>query len=353
MLSFLALASGALAGEPVLTHFPASGEEMARLEINGATDIAAMRPLILDFQQAFPRIAVNYSDFLAKDLAEAADRACAAGEPFGDIVISSAVDQLVKFANDGCAQTHVSEETRTIPNTSTVWRDEVFGFTFEPIVMVYNPAFIAKADVPRSRNEFAELLRREEAYFQGKVVTYDLRVSDLGYLLSAQDAQQNPIMHGRLLESMGRVGVQLECCTSAMLADIASGKAYIGYNLLGSYAYAAARDNPSLKIVLPRDYTLILHRAAAIPASAPNRELAGRFLDYLLSDRGQAVSIQASFFFSRDGPVPTEIDGPTTLMASGVGRTITIRPTLLAIQDRGQRERFIAEWSGIVGQPPN
>jgi hypothetical protein len=40
-------------------------------------------------------------------------------------------------------------------------------------------------------------------------------------------------------------------------------------------------------------------------------------------------------------------------MASGVGRTITIRPTLLAIQDRGQRERFIAEWSGIVGQPPN
>ena len=51
----------------------------------------------------------------------------------GDVVLSSGVDQLVKLANDGCARSIRSSEAQTVPRWAN-WRDEVFGFTFEPVV---------------------------------------------------------------------------------------------------------------------------------------------------------------------------------------------------------------------------
>lgn len=41
--------------------FPARQEERARLVINGATDLTAMQPLILDFQEMSPDVAVESS----------------------------------------------------------------------------------------------------------------------------------------------------------------------------------------------------------------------------------------------------------------------------------------------------
>ena len=41
------------------------------------------------------------------------------------------------------------------------WRDEVFGFTFEPAVIVYNKRLVPPEDVPHTRDELADLLRRD------------------------------------------------------------------------------------------------------------------------------------------------------------------------------------------------
>lgn len=342
------MASAVPAGAQELVHFPAPAGEEARLTINAVSDVSAMAPLIEDFQQTAPGIAVDYHAFTDNDFGEAADRACLAGQPFGDLLITSAVDQLVQYANDGCALGHESEATRAIANTSTYWRNEVFGFSFEPVVIVYNADAIEAADVPRTRGELADLLRREQDYFSGKVATYDLRQSGTGYLFAFLDSEQSSTAYGRLLESFGRVGVRLECCSSDILEAVASGDVFLAYNVLGSHAYAAARSDPSIRIVLPRDYTLVLHRAAAIPRHAAHPDLAKLFLDYLLSPRGQAVGIDQSFFFSRDGQIPPGVDGPSTLMTSGIGRTIVIRPTLLVTQDAQQRRRFIEDWAHVV-----
>ena len=72
-----------------------------------------------------------------------------------------------------------------------------------------------------------------------------------------------------------------------------SGGYLIAYNVLGSYAAEAASADPSLGIVAPGDYTLILSRAAILPGKAPRAE-AGALLDFILSTEGQLTMAGSS-----------------------------------------------------------
>ncbi len=188
--------------------------------------------------------------------------------------MSSSVDQLLKLANDGCAEAHTSPETARVAEWAN-WRDEVFGFTYEPAVFVYNTRLVPPAEVPRTHVELADLLRERLDYYRGRVGTYDIRLSGIGYLLAFNDARQTTTVFGRLLESMARASAVARCCTGEILEEVAKGNLYIGYNMLGSYAYEAALRHPDLRVVVPRDYTLVLEprrahseRCKRVPISA-------------------------------------------------------------------------------------
>ena len=101
-----------------------------------------------DFQEVAPDVTINYFEYVTNDLYKAADEACRAGRPMGDILLSSSVDQLMKLANDGCAAAHRSPETERTARWAN-WRDEVFGFTYEPSSFVYDSRVVLPEDVPR------------------------------------------------------------------------------------------------------------------------------------------------------------------------------------------------------------
>ncbi|MBT9369876.1 ABC transporter substrate-binding protein [Rhizobium sp. CSW-27] len=328
--------------------FPAPGRETGRLTIHAATDLDAMRPLLRDFQAVYPDITIEFVDYVTNDLFREAQAACETGSSRADILLSSSVDQLVRLANDGCARPHASPETAAVPDWAN-WRDEVFGFTFEPIVFVYDRRTVPPQDVPRSHEALLDLLRSKPDDYRGRIGTYDIQASGIGYLLAFYDSRQAPTANGRLLETLSRAQTVIRCCNNEVLGELAAGRISIAYNVLGSYAYAAALANPDLRIVLPRDYALILSRGALIPASAPNAGLGKRFLNYLLSSRGRQVAREASFFFAEDAPLPPGVDGPERLMDSGIGRPIRIGPSLLAAQDEVQRRTFIADWRKHIG----
>lgn len=335
----------AIEGDRVV--FAARGQETGRLVVHAATDMEAMRPLVEDFQRTAPGIAMEVTDMVTNDLFREAVSACAGEAEGGDILLSSSVDQLVRLANDGCARAHNSPTAASVADWAN-WRDEVFGFTFEPVVFVYDRRFVPQEDVPRSHDALADLLRRKPDDYSGRIGTYDIEASGIGYLLAFNDARQAPTVFGRLLESLSRTRTVIRCCNNEVLGEIAKGNVRIAYNVLGSYAYAAARANPDLALVVPRDYTLVLSRGAMIPSRTRNPELAGRFLDYLLSPRGREVARARSFFFAENAPLPEGVDGPSQLIESGIGRPIRIGPALLAAQDEIQRRRFIAEWKHLI-----
>ena len=332
------------AAEDNKTVFPAIGPETGRLTIYSTTDLAAMKPLIEDFQNSSPGIAIDYIEYLTNELNSLASEACRKGLPLGDLLLSSSVDQLLRLANDGCATAHTSPETARVASWAN-WRGEVFGFTYEPAVFVYNSRLVPPAEVPRTHVELADLLRERLDYYRGRVGTYDIRLSGIGYLLAFNDARQTTTVFGRLLESMARASAVARCCTSEIIDEVAKGNLYIGYNMLGSYAYEAALRNPQLRIVVPRDYTLVLSRGALIPKGAKEAELGARFLDYLVSERGQSVARSKAFYFTESGGLPPDVDGPQNLKESGVAQPIHIGPALLAVQDSAQRQRFIDDWS--------
>lgn len=327
--------------------FPVPGET-EYLSIHAATDLYALRPLIADFQALSPGTTIEVVEYVTNDLFAAAQAACQQGKTLGDVYLSSAVDQLVKLANDGCAQPAYGASLSGLPRWAN-WRDEVFGFTYEPIVMAYNRELVPSGDIPRTHLELADLLRTKAQTYTGKIGTYDIRLSGIGYLLAFNDARQTSTTYGRVLESLGRAQVVLRCCTAEILEEIAQGRLLIGYNMLASYAYERVRQGDPLGIVMPADYTLVLSRGAMMPRHSGRPDTAARFLDYLMSDRGQQVASKQAFFFGPDGSAPPGIDGPD-VVTSGIARPIAIGPTLLAVQDAARRKRFLEDWTKSVVQ---
>jgi len=341
-IGFLAGFAIHMVGAAETRVFPAPGGQQTVLSVHGATDLPAMEPLIQDFQATAPNVTVAYSEYVTTDLFNLASMECNGRQATMDLVVSSSVDQLVKLVNDGCGTSYRSPLTHQLPSW-TRWRDEVFGFTFEPAVIVFNRDLVPPEDVPRTRVELLDLLRSKPERYNGKIGSYDISQSGIGYLFASYDARGTAIF-GRLLEAFGRAGLVARCCTGELLADLSSGRLAIGYNLIGSYAVGAARRGGRLGIVIPRDYTVVLSRAAFIPRTSRNTVTAFRFLDYLLSERGQRKGREASFFFSFEGALPEEVDGPVWLASSGLLRPITIGPELLAVQDRAKRQRLLGEW---------
>lgn len=341
ILIVLAAASAAEAGT---YRFPATVAGGGELHIEGSGDIEAIQPLISDFQSLNPNISITYVDTLTNDLYARLITACDSGEAVADLVFSSSVDHMVKLANDGCASPHRSPETARVPPYAR-WRDEVFGFTFEPAVIVYNRAKVPPEDIPTTRDALADLLRRKADVYDGKVGTYDIARSGIGYLFAFFDAQESSTF-GRLAEGFGRSHAKLFCCTGELLHEIEAGRLLIGYNLLGSYAYGRMKAGAPIGIVLPADYTLVLSRAAFVPRAAANPAAGGAFLDYLLSVRGQQVALRTSFFFAQGAALPDGLDAAE--QAAQSIRPIPIGPDLLAVADRQKRQRLLKAWSDSV-----
>ena len=322
--------------------FPAASTEQSRLTIGSTTDIGVIKPVIEAFQSANPGIAITYREETTRQLFVQSQQACAGERQADDLIISSAMDLQVKLVNDGCAVEIPPTALAALPDHAR-WRNELFGLTFEPAVIVYNRKLIAPAEAPNDHIALADLLRQPDR-FNGKIGTYDIEQSGVGYLFATFDATQSSTW-GRLIESMGRNAVQLFCCTSDVLDRVADGRLAIGYNVLGSYALAEAERHPDMAIVVPTDYALVLSRAAFIPAGAANQADALRFLEFTQSPTGRAV-------LDRDARLFSPVNGAERLFeAAGMAenarqslRPIPLGTSLLVGLDAMKRRQFLKLW---------
>lgn len=311
-----------------------------RLLIRGTTDLAVFGSVLTKFVTQNPNLRVDYEQWSSNDLYSFAVNACANAGEAADLLISSSVDQQVKLVNDGCAQPYVSAATASLPPNAN-WRDEVFGITREPAVIVYNRALVPAADLPLSRFHLIDLLRADDGRYDGKVATYDIEQSGLGYLFAFADSQQATTF-GSLIEAFARGQAVTTCCSSEIIDQVASGKYLIAYNILGSYALARAADDPNIGVIAPSDYTLILSRAALIPKRARNPAAAGRFVDFLISDQGHDALAAEQLYLT---PPQMRAQGLLGDEVSGTNlRPIPLSPIMLVGLDAQRRLHFIQQW---------
>lgn len=328
--------------------YPAPAGETSQLHILSSTDETTMKSLLLDFQQIYPRITVEYFDRNTVTLFDQFIKEYKQGAS-SDVIISSAMDLQLKLVNDGFAATHSMENIGWLPEWSQ-WRKQAFGFTYEPGVVVFNKQLLSAENVPQSRFELIEKLRDKSEFFMGRVGTYDIERSGFGYLLASQDAQQASTW-GRLMENLSNVEVKLYESTSGMLKAIKEGELLLSYNVLGSYAYAAIEESTELGMILPSDYTLVMSRVAFVSKRARNSEAGHQFLDYLLSERGQKLLATEARLY----PIHPAVSGEATYSGlqkkaqnHGPLKLIKLGPALLTYQDRLKKENFLEEWNKAI-----
>lgn len=334
--TFLSVAGIACAQGVEETSTFGHSDASSRLVLRGAIDADVIAPVLERFVSAFPDLRVSFKSWNTNDLFERALTECRDGTPTADLLFSSGVDQLVKLVNDGCAQPHQSVLTSAL-QPDAIWRNELFGLTEEPAVIVYNRDLVAASDAPRSRFDLIDLLRPTDRRFDGRVAIYDIERSGIGYLFAFADSEQATTF-GSLIEAFARSGAVATCCSAEIIQAVAEGRYLIAYNVLGSYALARAAEDPRIAVVAPDDYTLILRRAAMIPKAAENPEAAGLLIDFLLSPDGRAALARAHLLFLFSNSERTEAHGASPY------RPIPLSPRLLLGLDARKRAAFLARW---------
>lgn len=341
-LAILALAPRAIAADPPTASYPAPAATQT-LSIVGTTDRGQFEPLILDFQTLRPDVSVVYTELDTVDL----NTRFLAGKlaPAADLLVSSAIDLQLKLANDGHALAHDSAQSRALPGWAR-WRNEVFGFTFEPAVLVWNPKLVPDGESLQSRAALAHYLVENGEGLRGKLATYDIVRSGVGHLLAAEDGEISSALW-RLTSALGNAGVQRLTSSGDMIDRVERGELALAYNVLGSYAFARRAAGATLGVTMLRDYTLVLSRAVLIPRNTTKPDTARAFLDYLLSARGQEIVA------TRTGLGAIQGKGPGTAAAisaaaRGPLQPIALRASLLTFLDQQRRTRFLQTWLQLI-----
>lgn len=107
-------------------------------------------------------------------------------------------------------------------------------------------------------------------------------------MLSVQDFKADPNYFATLAD-IAKGGLAVQSSTGTMMERVSSGENLIGFNILGSYAEARAKTDPSLGISYPKDYTLVLSRVTFISQEAANSNAAKLWVNYVLSEQGQNI----------------------------------------------------------------
>lgn len=327
-----------------------AAEDEGRLVIYSTTDASIANVLIADFRAMYPRIDVTYEDLNSTVLYHRFVAETQLGGESADVLWSSAMDQQAALVSNGYAMRYDSPEKASLPAWAN-WKDEAFATTFEPVVFAYNKTQLKASEVPQSHAELARLLNADPNRFRGKVVSYDIEKSGLGFFLATQDVAVSADFWN-IARAMGKSGVRLDLTTDAMVRRIASGQALIGYNLLGAYTLAQARRNPSIGYVFPKDYTLVMSRILLVSKKAAHPNAAKLWVDYLLSKRGQTVIATSARLFAVRDDVQGESTAARLKQTLGASlRPIAVGPGLIGYLNNQNYRDFILQWRQAVVSP--
>ncbi|MDV7340223.1 ABC transporter substrate-binding protein [Terasakiella sp. A23] len=320
-----------------------------KLTIYSTTDNSAMREVLLDFQSLYPRISINYHELQSLEVFQRVQEDKI--DQGADITISSAMDLQMKLVNDGFAQSVNLTTEFDLPNWAT-WRDEAYGITLEPAVIIYYKPYFKDRPLPRNRAELIRFLENSPAGLKGSLATYDIEKSGLGYLfLSRDDSQYSATWD--LVRALGNNDVTLLSQSSQIIDGVASGKFKLGYNVLGTYAISRLQNNPDLGVILPEDYTTVFTRLAFIPKTAQSPSMGKQFLEYLLSKRGQKLlseKAQLNAIHTDVQNIPAQFkelyDDNRSL------RPINVSPGLLVYLDQMKKKTMLQRWRKALNLKP-
>jgi iron(III) transport system substrate-binding protein len=342
--SCTALAQGTPAGYPAdYAQTVAAAKKEGKVVIYSALDTKAAQPLIKDFTALYPDIKVEYNDMNSTEMYNRFIAESASGQGSADVMWSSAMDLQVKLVDDGQAMAYKSPEASKLPQWA-VYKDQAYGTTYEPAVFIYNKRLVTGDEIPQDHASFAKLINGKVDKYKGKVTTYDIEKSGVGFMFVVQDAKYFPGMK-ELEKGFGATQYKVYSSTGNMLEKVSSGEHLLGYNVLGSYALVRAKKDQSLGVVLPKDYTLVLSRVMFIGKQAKNPNAAKLWTDYVLSQRGQKLIGSDVELFAIRNDVDAEYTAAKLNQQLGSNvKPIPVSAEIVTYLDQKKRLDFLNNW---------
>jgi iron(III) transport system substrate-binding protein len=325
----------------------AAAKAEGKVVIYSALDTKAAQPLIRDFNAVYPDIKVEYNDMNSTELYNRFIAESAAGQGGADVMWSSAMDLQVKLVDDGKALEYKSPESAKLPAWS-MYKNMGYGTTFEPAVFIYNKRLVTGDEIPTDHASFARIINTHADKYKGKVTTYDIEKSGVGFMFVVQDTKYFPGMKD-IEKGFGATSYKVYGSTGNMLEKTSSGEHLLGYNVLGSYAMVRAKKDPGLGVVLPKDYTLVLSRVIFIGKGAKNPNAAKLWVDYVLSQRGQKmIGSDVELYSIRD-----DVDAPYTAAKLKAELGANIKPIPVSAEitemlDSKKRLEFLGNWKSTL-----
>ena len=320
------------------------------LVIYGAAYLSEIKPLLDDFQGRNPEITVRYQA-MSSNVLDAHIRDQKPDQP--DITISSVMDLQLRLVNDGYAlpyQINVpgyGSQSGIVPHWSQ-WRNELFGFSYEPAVIVFNESFLEGKEVPLSRVELLSFIRLHSEELMGKVGLFDIRDVGIGYLLWSFERAQTS-NYGQFLELFNLHQARTFDSSASMLQALTNGDIAIAYNIMGSYANSWESKHKDVVIVAANDYTPVVIRTAFINKTTPRLEQAQAFIDYLFSYSGQKLMAKETNM----PPVRTDIKSAKSAAVLREQFANQLKPlpldvSLLIFSDQSKKSLVITEWESAL-----
>ncbi|CAK1693525.1 Iron(III) transport system substrate-binding protein [Vibrio crassostreae] len=320
------------------------------LVIYGAAYLSEIKPLLDDFQRRNPEITVRYQA-MSSNVLDAHIRDQKPDQP--DITISSVMDLQLRLVNDGYAlpyQINVpgyGSQSGIVPHWSQ-WRNELFGFSYEPAVIVFNESFLEGKEVPLSRVELLSFIRLHSEELMGKVGLFDIRDVGIGYLLWSFERAQTS-NYGQFLELFNLHQARTFDSSASMLQALTNGDIAIAYNIMGSYANSWESKHKDVVIVAANDYTPVVIRTAFINKTTPRLEQAQAFIDYLFSYSGQKLMAKETNM----PPVRTDIKSAKSAAVLREQFANQLKPlpldvSLLIFSDQSKKSLVITEWESAL-----
>jgi iron(III) transport system substrate-binding protein len=322
----------------------ASRDEGGVLEIYSNTDQENWAPIFRDFQKKFPWVeTINANNLDSDEVFQRVLSEQATGDSPADILVSNAAQAWAEYGEDPSRlMEYESPELPELPDFGQVMPN-VYGFSMDPIVIPYNASLISEK--PTGYEDLARIVGENPEQFAEQLTVRDIGGA-FGFTVAYNLMEGNPDLWGAMEQLLPLA--RPETSSGTQIEKIVAGEYQAGINISAAPTYPILEDSGGLlEVVFPDDGTVVLPRAIGIAPDAPHSATAKLFLDFVLSEEGQAAVAEGGLTSYRDSVEAA--DGLHTYqeVVEAVGEdNIIIAPYELISDD--EISSFTERWNGLL-----
>lgn len=199
-----------------------------------------------------------------------------AAHPVADVVISASWDTATSMAKQGLLLPYVSPNAATVPDFLKT--DTAVAQGVSALAIAWNP----NSGTPEPK-DWADLT---QPAFKDKVTVPDPAQSGSSFeLTAALEAAQGD----GLFKALAANGAIVAGANADALNPVLQGAKAAVFGAVDYISLAAAAKGEAIKVIFPASGTVVAPRPAMILKSTEHADDAKRFIDYMLSDEGQAA----------------------------------------------------------------